>query len=46
MTKAGTTTTVLSTSVTLVQGKVYTAVLRDAPGGGEPLDLILLDDFT
>ena len=31
--------------VTLENGKVYTAIARDAVGGGAPVDLVLLDDF-
>lgn len=33
-------------AVTIEAGGIYTAVARDADGGGAPLDLILLDDFT
>lgn len=33
-------------AVTLDASGVYTAVARDAVGGGAPLDLILLDDFA
>jgi hypothetical protein len=33
-------------AVTLADKSVYTAVARDAPGGGAPLGLILLDDFA
>ena len=34
------------TTVTLANKGIYTAVARDAPGGGAPLGLILLDDFV
>jgi hypothetical protein len=33
-------------TITVANGGVYTAVARDATGGGAPLGLILLDDFT
>jgi hypothetical protein len=33
-------------NVTLANDGIYTAVARDAPGGGTPLGLILLDDFA
>lgn len=36
----------LSVSITVDAGGVYTAVARDAPGGGGPVGLILLDDFV
>jgi hypothetical protein len=32
-------------SVSMVNGGIYTAVASDAPGGGSPLGLILLDDL-
>jgi hypothetical protein len=32
--------------ITVTNGGVYTAIARDAPGGGVPLGLILLDDFV
>ncbi|MGF1526323.1 MAG: DUF4397 domain-containing protein [Candidatus Competibacterales bacterium] len=32
-------------AVSLLDGGVYTAIARDAPGGGNPLAAILLDDF-
>ncbi|MGB5245108.1 MAG: DUF4397 domain-containing protein [Woeseia sp.] len=33
-------------SITVVAGGVYTAIARDASGGGAPLGLILMDDFA
>ena len=33
-------------TITIENGGVYTAVARDAVGGGAPLGLILMDDFT
>jgi hypothetical protein len=33
-------------TIAVTAGGVYTAVARDAPGGGAPLGLILLDDFN
>ena len=32
-------------TIAVVAGGVYTAIARDAPGGGAPLGLILMDDF-
>jgi hypothetical protein len=32
-------------TIAVTAGGVYTAVARDAPGGGAPLGLILMDDF-
>jgi hypothetical protein len=32
-------------TITVADGGVYTAAARDAPGGGSPFGLILLDDF-
>ena len=43
----GTTTAAIGpATITIVDGGVYTAVARDAEGGGTPLGLILLDDFV
>lgn len=33
-------------AITIEAGGVYTAIARDAQGGGAPLDLILADDFV
>ncbi len=33
-------------TVELANAGIYTAVARDAAGGGSPLGLILLDDFA
>jgi Domain of unknown function (DUF4397) len=33
-------------TITVANGGVYTAVARDAAGGGAPLGLILMDDFA
>ncbi|HEX7720246.1 MAG TPA: DUF4397 domain-containing protein, partial [Woeseiaceae bacterium] len=33
-------------SISLANGGIYTAIARDATGGGAPLGLILLDDFN
>jgi hypothetical protein len=47
LTPAGTKTAALGpTKINIVNSGVYTAVVRDAPGGGAPLGLILLDDFA
>lgn len=32
-------------TIAVIAGGVYTAIARDAPGGGAPLGLILMDDF-
>ena len=32
-------------TIAVTAGGVYTAIARDAPGGGAPLGLILMDDF-
>ena len=43
---AGTTTAAIGpATITIEAGSIYTAVARDATGGGGPLNLILLDDF-
>ena len=42
----GTTTAAIFASITVDAAGVYTAIARDAAGGGGPLCLILLDDFT
>lgn len=42
----GTTTVAIFASITVDAAGVYTAIARDAAGGGGPLGLILLDDFT
>jgi hypothetical protein len=47
ITMAGSKTPVIGpTSATLANDGIYTAVARDAAGGGSPLGLILLDDFA
>jgi len=47
ITPAGSKTAIIGpTTVTLANDGIYTAVARDAPGGGSPLGLILLDDFA
>ena len=46
VTPTGTTTAAIGPiDITLDAGGIYTAVARDAAGGGTPLSLILLDDF-
>jgi hypothetical protein len=47
ITPAGSKTAVIGpTTVKLANDGIYTAVARDAPGGGSPPGLILLDDFA
>jgi hypothetical protein len=47
ITPAGSKTAAIGpTTVTLANDGIYTAVARDAAGGGAPLGLILLDDFA
>ena len=47
VTAAGSKTPLIGpTTVTLANDGIYTAVVRDALGGGAPYGLILLDDFA
>ncbi|MEL7237966.1 MAG: DUF4397 domain-containing protein [Planctomycetota bacterium] len=46
VTPTGTTTAAIGPATIVIEdGGVYTAIARDATGGGTPLGLILLDDF-
>lgn len=46
VTPTGTTDVAIYQPITVEAGGVYTAVARDATGGGGPLGLILMDDFA
>ena len=47
VTTAGTQTVLIGpTTVTITNTGVYTVVARDAPGGGSPYGVILMDDFA
>ncbi|MDZ7643794.1 MAG: hypothetical protein U5K76_05945 [Woeseiaceae bacterium] len=47
MTAAGSKTPAIGpAAITIEAGGVYTAIARDAQGGGTPLGLILMDDFV
>jgi hypothetical protein len=41
-----TTDAAITAEITVAAGGIYTAIARDAAGGGGPLGLILLDDFA
>lgn len=47
VTAAGSTTPLVAPfNVTIANAGIYTAVIRDAPGGGAPYGVILMDDFA
>ena len=46
VTPTGTTTVAIFANITVDGGGIYTAIARDAVGGGGPLGLILMDDFA